>query len=205
MILKADKLAELLSAGTKETQVDPLVITPSPKCDELAQSGSASIDLRLGTWFSSLREARVPYLSVDDQVPTRQVTKTAYVPFGREFVLHPGGFVLGVTLEWIRIPHNLAAYVVGKSSWGRWGLIIAKAIGVHPGFKGCLTLELSNVGRIPIGVKPGMEICQLFFHEVKTKADSIDSSGFVGLRRPVFRPMKLDALASKLAMSGKTS
>ena len=68
-----------------------------------------------------------------------------------------------------------------------------------------MTLELSNVGRIPIGVKPGMEICQLFFHEVKTKADSIDSSGFVGLRRPVFRPMKLDALASKLAMSGKTS
>jgi dCTP deaminase len=198
MLLKADILADLLEAGSREDTADPFLITPTPDLVELRRSGSAAVDLRLGTWFSNLREARVPCLRVDDPVPTRQVAKTTYVPFGGEYVLHPGGFVLAATLEWIRLPTNLGAYVVGKSSWGRWGLIIATATGVHPGFKGCLTLELSNVGQIPVAVKPGIRICQLFVHDVKTNSERIDGSEFVGLRKPVFRHIKLDPLAALL-------
>lgn len=201
MLLKSDQLADLLEKGGRDIERDPFVITPPPDLSELRNSGSAAVDLRLGTWFASLRQARVPCLRVDDPVPTRQVTKATYVPFGNDYVLHPGGFVLAVTLEWLRLPSNLAAYVVGKSSWGRWGLIIATATGVHPGFKGCLTLELSNVGQIPIAVKPGIRICQLFIHETKTGTDLVDPSGFVGSRKPKFRHIKPDPLADLLAKS----
>jgi hypothetical protein len=109
------------------------------------------------------------------------------------------GGAVSVTLEWIRLPKNLAAYVIGKSSWGRRGLIIATATGVHPGFKGCLTLELSNVGELPIAIKPGMNICQLFLHKVETENDELDKSLFIGLRRPTIGKLQLDPIARKLA------
>ena len=106
--------------------------------------------------------------------------------------------MLGVTLEWVRFPTNLAAYVIGKSSWGRRGLIIATAAGVHPGFTGCLTLELSNVGEIPIAINPGIPICQLFLHKT-TQTDLVDKSTFVGLRQPALGKVELDEISRKLA------
>jgi dCTP deaminase len=82
---------------------------------------------------------------------------------------------------------------VGKSSWGRRGLIIATAIGVHPGFKGCLTLELTNVGEIPVAIKPGMAVCQLFLHEVREHGGEwVDQSQFVGMRKPRLGKISLD-------------
>jgi dCTP deaminase len=202
MILKAEKIAELLRLGEKPDTRDPFVITPRPDLGELEKQGSASIDLRLGTWFVSLKNARMTHLKIGDSTPSEQLTTTRYVPFGREYILHPGNFVLSATLQWVRIPRNLAAYVIGKSSLGRRGLIIATATGVHPGFKGCLTLELSNVGEIPIAIKPGMLVCQLFFHWVDTNdSDYIDRSEFVGLRRPTLGRAALDGLARKLSES----
>jgi len=102
-------------------------------------------------------------------------------------------------LEWIRLPKNLTAYVIGKSSWGRRGLIIATATGVHPGFKGCLTLEITNVGEIPIAIKPGTEICQIFIQEIhETGTDIVAKSQFVGSRKPRFGDIKLDDIARVL-------
>src|SRR6185295_230400 len=156
-------------------------------------------------WFSTMRQSRIPVLEVDDEVskaankagltpeqlrifeeflpsshtPSEaNLTKSHYVSFGSRFILHPRNFVLGVTLEWIRLPNDLAGYVIGRSSWGRRGLIIATAVGVHPGFTGCLTLELTNVGEIPIAIKPGMTICQLFLHTVLSDSDEVDKSPF---------------------------
>src|SRR5436309_13869423 len=124
-------------------------------------------------------------LPVGESKTGAQFTRTQYVPFGSKYVLHPGGFVLGATLEWIRLPKNLGAYVIGKSSWGRRGLIIATATGVHPGFTGCLTLELTNVGEIPIKIQPGMTICQLFIHRVEEHGTGkVDQSQFVARRKP---------------------
>lgn len=196
MMLKADRISGLLRAEGP----DPLRIVPEPNLKEVEESGAASIDMRLGTWFVALRQARMAYWDTGEQAGTGQFTRQQYVRFGTEYYLHPGAFVLGVTLEWLRLPRNLAAYVIGKSSWGRRGLIIATATGVHPGFKGCLTLELSNVGEIPVAVKPGMTICQLCIHAVEDSGtDHVDKSRFVGLRRPVVGNILLDSFAQKLA------
>lgn len=200
MILKSDRIAELLEEGAKPGAKDPLVITPSPSnLTQLAESGDASIDIRLGTWFTTLRQARMTHLAVNSSGDQSHLTKTQYVPFGSEYFLHPRGFVLGVTLEWICLPSKLAAYVIGKSGWGRRGLIIATATGVHPGFKGCLTLELSNVGELPLAIKPGMRICQLFLHSVETKSPKGAKSFFGGLRRPILGKIEPDEIAGKLA------
>jgi dCTP deaminase len=138
-----------------------------PKIDDLVNSGSAAVDIRLGTWFVTPRNTRLAVLNLvrkpEDHIDEAKLTKRHYVPFGGQFILHPRSFVLAATLEWIRLPADLAGYIHGRSSWGRRGLIIATASGIHPGFTGCLTLELTNLGEIPIEITPGMAICQLFF------------------------------------------
>jgi dCTP deaminase len=205
MILKSDKLADLLRAGLDGSHTDPLIITPLPNLDKLRESGSVSVDLRLGTWFSSLRRARLTHLAIGEEVAESKLTRSHYVPFGREYVLHPHGFVLGVTLEWLRLPSNLAGYVVGRSSWGRRGLIIATATGVHCGFTGCLTLELTNVGEIPIAISPGMTICQLFLHNVDlVDPNRVDRSQFVGLRKPILGKISPDPFAKRIATAYTT-
>lgn len=202
MILRADKIAHHLERP--DDPDDPLVIRPLPRLDELKTSGSASIDLRLGCWFQVFRESRFSHLDVYDtpaQIPSdSQLTQHHYVAFGERFILHPHSFVLAVTLEWIRLPSNMAGFVLGRSSWGRHGLIIATATGVHPGFTGCLTLELTNVGELPITIQPGTTICQLFLHLVEGgAAKRVDLSRFVGKRKPTIGAIKLDDVARKLA------
>jgi len=201
MILKSDEIANLLKSPP-EKHKDRLIIRPLPDLDKLEKSGAASVDLRLGTWFVSLRHTRFPALRIDDTAEAignnSRLSRTQFVAFGKEFFLQPRGFVLGVTLEWVRFPTNLAGYVIGKSSWGRRGLIIATAAGVHPGFTGCLTLELTNVGEIPIAIKPGIPICQLFLHKT-TQTDLVDKSTFVGLHQPALGKVELDEISRKLA------
>ncbi len=205
MILKADRIAEWLKQGEDPATDDPLVITPIPDLGKLESSGAASIDVRLGTWFVTLRQARMTHLEIDDgksssQNSSTQLTKTHYVSFGDRYILHPRSFVLSVTLEWLRLPKTIGAYVVGRSGWGRRGLIIATATGVHPGFTGCLTLELTNVGEIPIAIKPGMAICQLFLHRVEdTGQPNIDRSQFIGMRKPTVGRIEVDNFAKALA------
>ena|SRR5665213_1848636 len=202
MILKGDLLANLL----EDNATDPFRIVPvsAPAIQRIRESGAAAVDLRLGTWFVTLRQSKLSVLDVSqssgNQIGEHQLIKRHYIPFGDKYIIHPGNFVLGVTLEWIRLPGALAGYVVGKSSWGRRGLIIATAAGVHPGFAGCLTLELSNVGEIPIAIKPGMPICQLFVHRVDTTSvDHTDQSRFVGFRRPTLGKINLDETAKLLS------
>lgn len=226
MMLSSLQLAGLLKAGedaqtgkpqtgeaqTGETQGDdPLIITPTPDLDKLRSEPTASVNLRLGTWFLSLRQTRLSEIGATANESTwseGQIAKSYYVPFGEQFVLHPGSFVLAATLEWIRLPRYLAAYVVGRSSWGRTGLIIATAVGVHPGFTGCLTLELCNAGEIPIRLDPGAAICQLFMHNVgAAESDPAigaprilpSESNLNGSRRPRLGPVQLDPVALKLA------
>ena len=202
MILKADQIARELESP--EDPDDPLIITPLLDIDALRSSGAASVDVRLGRWFLACRPSRTGYLDVyqrNAEIPKEaKLTKSYYVPFGEGFVLHPRAFVLGITVEWFRLPANRAAYVIGRSSWGRHGLIIATATGVHPGFTGCLALELSNLGEIPITIKPGTAICQLFIQEVKVGEKGIvDRSSFVGRRKPTLGAIELDQIAEDLA------
>jgi dCTP deaminase len=154
---------------------DRLVISPLLDIDKQLKPGTASVDVRLGQRFHIPLRAKLSQL--DLLSPTHQADLLKYkddtfVPIGDYFVLHPGQFVLGETLEWVHLPKNLTAFVVGKSTWGRDGLIIATAIGVHPNFSGILTLEISNVGEIPIYLYPGLAIAQLFLVSVESAIDS---------------------------------
>lgn len=188
MNLRSEDIALELEKGRSDPD-DPLIIAPEPSLDELRKSGSASVDLRLGCWLLFLRQARLPCLTIADdksqEAAAHKLSRYHYVRFGDSFYLHPRSFVLGCTLEWVRLPRHFTAIVTGKSSWGRRGLVIATATGVHPGFTGCLTLEITNLGEIPIELHPGMPICQLFIHELRGPSKYGDQSNFAGQRRPV--------------------
>lgn len=146
-----------------------LVITPLL---DRAQIGRGAVDLRLGTEFLLLRRTERPGLhpGKDSQQDVDDMQQRVVVPFGEELWLHPRHFVLAATLEYLRFPDDMAAYVVGRSSWGRLGLIVATAVFVHPGFRGCLTLELVNEGDSPIALSPGIRIAQLAIHRLDNLA-----------------------------------
>jgi dCTP deaminase len=202
-MLGAEDLANLLDASSKAEHRDPLVLTPMPDLRVLRESGNASLDLRLGTWFLTPKKTRHHLLDVSpkgiEKLSEDSFTNAHFVPFGGQFILHPHSFVLAATLEWIRMPRDLGGYVTGKSSWGRRGLVIETAPGVHPGFAGCLTLEIANVGEIPIAMTPGTQICQLFLHAIATAASRPGTSSYIGRRQPILGQIKLDEFAVKLA------
>lgn len=140
-----------------------------PLIDSHTQVDVSSIDIRLGNEFIITKLPVVTKLDppeLDVSQSTIQFQTKIYVPFGKPFVLHPGQFVLGSTLEYIGMPNELSALVVGRSSWGRLGLTIATASKIDPGFKGCITLELTNLGNVPIFIYPGSRIGQLIFNKV---------------------------------------
>lgn len=201
MIIPAKEIYRRLTLEVGDPK-DPLVITPFPSLEGLSTSGAASIDLRLGTWFVSPRPQSTDVLDVarlkSEDRTEADLTKTSYYRFGKRFILHPRNFVLAGTLEWIRLPGDLCGMVSGKSSWGRRGLVIATATGVHPRFIGCLTLELANVGEVPIAIYPGMHICQLFLQEVSPVSEEMDKSTFVGFGRPTLGTIRIDRVAEKL-------
>lgn len=198
MALGTSVVADMLDKGYLQDANDPLIIVPQPDLKNLRDHPQASIDLRLGTWFSQSRQNRTGVLTVGSADFIEPAT--TFVPFGKSFFLHPRAFVLAITLEWICLPGNVSAYVVGKSGWGRAGLIIATAIGVHPGYKGCLTLELSNLGEMPIELRPGMAICQIFLHRVEiAEGSAVDTSVLGASRRPRFLPIPYDEFAQRLS------
>jgi len=180
-------------------------ICPVPR---IAQEDYATVglDLHLGSWFATFRETEIPELPISKKTVEEKVTRSAFVPLGRSLVLHPGQFLLGTTLEWVRLPNDLAAHVVGKSSWGRRGLVIATATGVQPGFCGCLTLEIANVGRAPFEIEAGLPICQLFLEQVKTPVKQLGrKSTFSCSRKPTVGTVKRDWLSDVLSRIPETA
>lgn len=188
MMLKPSALIEAF-----KNDADPFRVIPSPSFEDLVKQGSASIDLRLGRWFLLLRETRTLGLKIEEEPQTKYV----FVPFKEKFILHPRKFVLGTTLEWVRLPASIAGYVTGKSSWGRKGLVIETAAGIQPGFSGCLTLELANMGEVPIELIPGIPICQIFLHKT-TDGIAGNAGQFSGRRRPTHGKIPIDPIMRKL-------
>jgi dCTP deaminase len=137
----------------------PTLVTPfDPEC-----VGPASIDLHLSEEFAVPdMNARLAYIDLDGPASFTRPIVRASAEDG--FVLHPGEFVLGVTVEQVSLPDNIVGRIEGKSSLGRLGLIVHITSGfIDPGFKGCLTLQMTNVLRIPIVLRPGKRICQAVF------------------------------------------
>lgn len=159
MVLSDRSIKEQMMAGKIRIEpFDPEDIQPS------------SVDLHLADRFQVFRNSRYPYID-----PARQqsglmelVEATAEDPF----VLHPGEFVLGATIERVILPDDIVARLEGKSSLGRLGLLIHSTAGyVDPGWDGTLTLELSNVANLPIVLTPGMPIGQISFSQMTTPVD----------------------------------
>ena len=168
MILSDRSLREAIAAG--RLVVDPLdddAIQPS------------SIDVRLDNRFRVFYTARHPYIDVKQ--PMDDLTELVEVKPDDAFILHPGEFVLGSTLEEVGIPSDLAARLEGKSSLGRLGLMTHSTAGfLDPGFTGHVTLELSNVANLPITLYPGMRIGQIAVFQLTTAAERPYGSRGVG-------------------------
>ena len=177
MVLSDKTIREQIAAG--RLVIDPLF----PDCLQ-----PASVDLHLDDRFRVFRVWRSPtqsgkgFLDVREPVP-EGATELIQMAEDEPFIIQVGEFVLASTLETVAIPDDIVARVDGKSSLGRMGLLIHATAGyVDPGFRGKLTLELSNVGTVPIGVYYKMKICQI---------------SFIRMTTPVERPYGSAALGSK--------
>ena len=170
MILSDRSIRESLDSG--RIVVDPLgehALQP------------ASIDIRLDREFRVFRSHRHAYIDIRE--PVEDLTETERVGDDEPFVLHPGEFVLGSTLERVRLGEDIVARVEGKSSLGRLGLLVHATAGyVDPGWDGYLTMELSNVSNLPIRLYYGMKIGQLSFADLTTPADRPYGSPGLGSR-----------------------
>ena len=168
MVLSDRTIRRLLDEG--RIQIDPLdesLIQPS------------SVDVRVDRFFRVFHNARYPYIDVKE--PQEDLTELVEVDDDRPFILHPGEFVLGSTLERIALPDDLVARLEGKSSLGRLGLLIHSTAGfVDPGWDGHVTLELSNVANLPITIYPGMKIGQLSFMQLSEPAETPYGTGPLG-------------------------
>ena len=151
-----------------------------PYDDELVQP--SSVDVRVDRFFRVFRNSRYPYIDVKE--PMEDLTELVEVADEDEpFILHPGEFVLGSTLERITLPDDLVARLEGKSSLGRLGLLIHSTAGfIDPGWDGHVTLELSNVANLPITIYHGMKIGQLSFVQLTEAAESPYGAALLGLK-----------------------
>jgi dCTP deaminase len=130
----------------------------------------SSVDLRVGNGFRVFVNHR--YSQIDPRAPQSDLTQLVEVDAEEPFMLHPGEFVLGSTLERIKLGGDVVARLEGKSSLGRLGLLIHSTAGfIDPGFEGHITLELSNVATLPIAIYPEMKIGQVSFYQMTTAAD----------------------------------
>jgi dCTP deaminase len=150
----------VLSDGTIKAEIAAGRIVIDPYNEMLVQP--SSVDVRVDRKFRVFHNQRYPYIDV--RQPMDDLTELVEIPDDEPFVLHPGEFVLGQTLEWIKLPDDVVARLEGKSSLGRLGLLIHSTAGfVDPCWEGNLTLELSNVANLPVTIYYGMPIGQISF------------------------------------------
>jgi len=172
-------LLMLLSDKDIRAQIEAGRIGLEPLEMELLQP--SSMDVRLDRFFRLFDNHKYPYIDPAEQ----QDELTRLVDVGPEeaFILHPGEFVLGSTFEFVSLPKDIAARLEGKSSLGRLGLLTHSTAGfVDPGFKGHVTLELSNVATLPIKLWPGMKIGQLCFFQLSSPSENPYGSEKYGSR-----------------------
>ncbi|MBD3312420.1 dCTP deaminase [archaeon] len=136
-----------------------------------AQVSSSSVDLRLGHEFRSFKHVSKSHIDPYDVKGSDEYTELHKIKNGEAFIIHPGEFVLATTLERVEMPKDLVASLDGRSSLGRLGIIIQTAAMVDAGFKGKLTLEVANIGKMPVKIYPEMRICRMTFYKLTDQCD----------------------------------
>jgi dCTP deaminase len=175
-------LKEKLNERLDRKNIDEAIVV-TPILDRDTQIGPCGIDVRLGKQFIVFNENVQDVFTFDiEKGENINVFQDEIVlAIGSPIIIHPGKVIIASTFEYVSIPGDLECQVEGRSSWARLGLVIATATTIEPGFKGVITLELSNIGKIPITLYPGLRIAQLIFHSIESdvsRADSIpDESG----------------------------
>lgn len=133
------------------------------------QFGSCSIDFRLGNEFSIFEHSRHAFIDLRDKIDIKDIMRTITVPDGEAFVMQPHEFALAITEESLELDDDVLGRLEGRSSLGRIGIIVHGTAGLFdPGWRGKATLELSNLGRMPVALYPGMRICSFTFEQVST-------------------------------------
>lgn len=170
-ILSGDEILRLIKSGR-------LVLVPL--LQPARQITKVGVDLRLGSRFIVSRRTgstEIDPVQSGGHHRLRADVERFLVPLGQRFVLHPGMQVLGCTLEYLSFPPNLVGFAEARSSWGRAGLTILTQPTVTPGYKGILTLQLSNAGPVPIVLYPGMRVIHLSIHELDESAEQASQEG----------------------------
>ncbi len=146
------------------------IVITSPYENWKDQIHASSLDMRLGYFFKTYETNNLQILDPRHMAGT-EITKLYTRENDEPFIVHPGDFVLGVTLEKIKLPDDLVARVEGRSSLGRLGIVIHSTAGfIDAGFEGTITLEISNMNRVPVALYPGMRVCQLAFENMTSPA-----------------------------------
>jgi len=138
--------------------------------DPEKQIQPSGVDLRLGNSFKVFRNMSIAF--IDTKAPVEGYTETIEIEDDKPFIIHPGEFVLATTKEYIKVPNDLAAMVDGRSSLGRLGICIhTTSSGINPGWEGFFTLEIINLGKIPVALYPNMRICKISFVKLTSEVE----------------------------------
>jgi len=161
MILSDRDIKKYLAEG--KLKIEPL--------ESEEQIQGAWVDLRLGNEFKVFITPSTPF--IDPKNPSADgYTNTVTLDDEKPLILHPNEFVLGTVREYIRIPEDIMGSVDGRSSLGRLGVVVhSTSAGIAPGWEGNLVLEISNVGKIPVMLYPGMRVCKLVLHKLTSEAE----------------------------------
>ncbi|RKU37905.1 dCTP deaminase [Candidatus Poribacteria bacterium] len=150
-------------------KVGKIKITPTPDLE--TQLGSCSIDFRLGNTFRVFEHSKYPYIDLRGEIDVNDLMRRVDVPDEDAFTMQPGEFVLAATRETLELADDVMARLEGRSSLGRLGIIVHSTAGLFdPGWTGIATLELGNLGRMPVLLYPGMRICAFTFEQLSSPA-----------------------------------
>lgn len=173
-------------------------ITIEPLEDPSRQIQPSSVDLRIGNEFKGFRIIRKPCIDPLDKSDLESYMESFHLEQGEAFIIHPGEFALATTYEAVKLPDDLVARVEGRSSMGRLGITMHVTAGyIDPGFEGKITLEISNIGKMPVALYTGQRVCQIVFETMTTPSlrpygHPERDSKYMGQDKPVTSKIKQD-------------
>jgi len=189
-------MAILSDQDLKEYMKNKKIIIDPLKDEEQIQP--SSVDMRLGDEFKVFKVIRKPYIDPKDDEDLASYMESIIVENNNAFIIHPGEFALATTYEYVKVPNDLVARVEGRSSMGRLGVTMHVTAGyIDPGFEGKITLEISNIGAMPVALYPGQRVCQLVFETMTNPAEKPyghpdRNSKYMGQKSPETSRIKYD-------------
>jgi dCTP deaminase len=188
----------ILSDSDIKKHIEEGLILIDPLEDPERQIQPSSVDLRIGSEFKGFRIIRKPCIDPKDKSDIESYMESFHITEKEPFIIHPGEFALATTFEKVKLPDNLVARVEGRSSMGRLGITMHVTAGyIDPGFCGKITLEISNIGKMPVALYPGQRVCQIVFETMTSPAEKPyghpdRDSKYMGQTRPETSRIKHD-------------